>query len=59
MSRVPPVRNQVLSLAGVKELVVVGAPHRQMMYLLLVGCLIVVSDEADHCGVVSKFYDLV
>ncbi len=51
------VNNKLLCLAGVKEQVIVSAPCSQVLYLLPVGSLIVVSDEATHHGVICKLDD--
>ncbi len=49
--------NTFLCLAGVKEQVIVSAPCGQVLYLLPVGSLIVVSDEANHRGVICTLDD--
>ncbi len=53
----PEVHNKLLCLAGVKEQVIVSAPCGQVLYLLPVGSLIVVFDEANHRGVICKLDD--
>jgi len=53
----PEVHDELPGFACVKELVIVGAPHGQVLYLFPVCCLIVVTDETNHCCVVCKFDD--
>ena len=53
----PVVHDQLLCLAHIEGEVVVLAPHCQVSDLLPLDCLIVVSDQAYHCGVVSKLND--
>ncbi len=53
----PEVHNKLLCLAGVKEQVIVSASCGQVLYLLPVGSLIVVFDEANHRGVIRKLDD--
>ena len=55
----PIVSDQLLFLAGIEGEVVVLAPHCQFSDLLPIGRLIVVSDQAYHCCVVSKLNDSV
>ena len=50
----PVVHDQFLYPAHIEGEVVVLAPHCQFSDLLLIGCLIVVGDQAYHCCVVSK-----
>lgn len=40
--------------AGVKERVIIGASQDLMLYLLPVGCLIIITDEASNRHVVRK-----
>ena len=56
---VPLVHDQLLCLAYVEGEVVVLAPHGQVSDLPLIGCLIVVSDQAYHCCVICKLSDRV
>ena len=44
-------------LAHIEGDVVVLAPLCQLSDLLPIGCLIIVGDQAYHCGVVSKLND--
>ena len=53
----PEVHNELLCFTGVKEQVIVSAPCGQVLYLFPVGSLIVVTDEANHRGVVCKLND--
>ncbi len=53
----PEVHNKLLCLTGVKEQVTVSAPCGLVLHLLPVCSLIVVSDEANHCGVICKLDD--
>lgn len=48
------VNDELLCLSGVGEQVIVSAPGGQLLYLLPVGCLIVVADDANHHCVVRK-----
>ena len=53
----PEVHDELLGLLGVQLQVVFVTPLSQTVHLLPVGGLIVVSDEADHRGVVCKLDD--
>ena len=53
----PVVHNQLLSLTHMKGEVVVMAPHCQFSDLLLIGCIIVVGDQAYHRCVIGKLND--
>ncbi|KAF0029676.1 hypothetical protein F2P81_018781 [Scophthalmus maximus] len=53
----PEVHDELLRLAGVEEQVIVSTPSGQMLYLLPVGCLVVVADEANHRRIVRKLDD--
>lgn len=56
-SILPEVHNEFFCFCCVKQQVVVLAPRSQAIHLLPVGRLIVVLDEANHCGVVRKLDD--
>ena len=53
----PVVHGNLFCLDHVEGEVVVLAPHCQVSDLLLIGRLVVVSDQAYHCCVVGKFID--
>ncbi len=53
----PEIHHQLLGLIDVEGEVVLLTPFSQDTHLLSVGCLIVVSDQAYHRCVVSKFDD--
>ena len=57
MEPVPVVHSQLLCHAHIEGEVVVLAPHCQVSDLLPIGGLIIVSDQAYHCCVVSKLKD--
>ena len=57
-SLVPPeYHNRLLCFANVEGEVVYLALRRQSAYLLSVGCLVVVGDQAYYCRVVSEHDD--
>ena len=57
-SLVPPeVHNPLLCFVDVEGEVVYLAPPRQSAYLLPVGCLVIVGNQAYYCCVVSKLDD--
>ena len=57
-SRVPPeVHNQLFCFAYIGGEVVYLAPHHQRAYLLSVGRLIIVGNQAYYCHVVSELDD--
>lgn len=51
----PEIHNEILCFAGFKEQIV-SVPFNQVLYLLSVGCLVIVTDETSHCAGVSKHY---
>lgn len=56
-SLLPEVLDEFFCFLCVQQQVVVLAPHSQVIHLLLVGQFIVVLNEANHGGVVSKLDD--
>ena len=50
----PVVHNHLLCLDHVEGEVIVLAPHGQVFYLLPIGCLVIVGDQAYHCCVIGK-----
>ena len=52
----PEIKNELLSFGGVKDKVVLLTQVRQMFHLEPVGCLLIVCNKNDYCGVVCKFY---
>ena len=55
----PVVHNHLLCLDHVEGEVVVLAPHGQVSDLFPIGCLIVIGDQAYHCCIIGKCYDVV
>ena len=51
------VHNNILCLDHIEGEVVVLAPHGQVSVLVLIGCLVVVGDQAYHCCVICKLND--
>lgn len=49
----PEIHNKLFCFAGFKEQIV-SVPFNQVPYLLSVGCLVIVTDETNHCAGVSK-----
>ena len=59
LGRLPEVNDHFFCFLHVETEVVFRTPDCQVSRFLPVGSLIVVGDEAEHCGVVCKFKDVV
>ena len=59
LGRLPEVNDLLFCFLYVQTEVVLRTPDCQVSHFLPVGSLIVVGDEAEHCGVICKFEDVV